>query len=88
MTKLFASHLAQKASPTSVTGRYDPEQELWVTDNQLLGVLPLATQTHKATSQRTVTYVNTWEVTGVELEGDIVKEPDTDPDTNNDSDNP
>ena len=37
MSRLFATHLLQPATPSPLSGHYDPEQELWVGDNQLQG---------------------------------------------------
>jgi hypothetical protein len=43
MSRLFAAHLLQPATSLSLPGHYDPEQELWVGDNQLQGYHPTTT---------------------------------------------
>ena len=49
MTKLFAAHLAQERPSTFIEGAYDPEQELWVGNNQLQGANPQTTGTDTLT---------------------------------------
>lgn len=82
MKKLFAAYLAQKISADFVSGEYDPEQELWVANNQLQGVNPFYTinETETQTKQGTVT--TKWVITGMILESvqdlDTKVVPDTD----------
>lgn len=84
MAKLFAAYLAQELIPTFVPGEYDPEQELWVADNQLLGSgeIPFRTinDTTTQSKQGTLTQKLVW--TGMILDdvGDLDTRvvPDTD----------
>lgn len=84
MAQLFANHLVQKVVPPLLSGHYDPEQELWVGDNQLEGRTQTSNPTWDKRQTPTLNYV--W--TGLTLDAD----PDWDitvvPDTTNDSDNP
>lgn len=76
MTQIFAAHLRQSISPVSpVSGQYDPEQELWVGDNQLQG-LHYPTQTFWPTVMRTTHFTQT--PCDVDNEPDV--EEDDDPD--------
>lgn len=83
MAKLFAAHLVQESSPITVLGKYDPEQELWVGDNQFQGVNPFGV-TNTNTKNPTAKYVNTWELTGILEDTDIVKESDEASDSDED----
>ena len=49
MAQLFAAYLTQKLPSAQVSGEYDPEQELWVGDNQLQGGLPTTSHTTRGT---------------------------------------
>lgn len=83
MTRLFAAHLLQKASPTFLpSGQYDPEQELWVADNQLQGMGPLVTVTGTNTTNSTRRWFST------DGGNDVGWHNDTTSDGDNDSDNP
>lgn len=84
MTKLFAASLAQKMSLEFLPGEYDPEQELWVSDNQLQGYFPTPTGT-KTTHKRGTTY-QTLKWTGMILDDDIGLDTETVSDSDSDSD--
>lgn len=87
MTHLFATHLLQKSPLLYVLGQYDPEQELWVADNQLQGMSPWGitnTTTGTGTSRGTTTWVETHPGIGTDEIPDSDKVPDTDPDTDTD----
>lgn len=78
MSRLFAAHLLQPATSLPFSGHYDPEQELWVGDNQLQGVkYPTTTQPPTFYLWQGVTY----EWTGScypDIYEDLIREPDPD----------
>jgi hypothetical protein len=84
MEKLFAAYLAQELVPTFMPGQYDPEQELWVADNQLQGsgVTPFATINETETETTHGTFSEKYVWTGFILDTvtdlDTKKVPDTD----------
>lgn len=80
MTQLFAAYLTQKLAPELVSGQYDPEQELWVADNQLQGVTPFATRTN--TNTRTTKGTLHQTAPGV-ADRDTASDSDTDFDSDN-----
>jgi len=80
MAQLFAGYLTQKMVPDPVLGEYDPEQELWVGDNQLQGATRTNTGTHTKTTKGTFT--------GPGPQFDRDTGTDSDGDTDFDSDNP
>jgi hypothetical protein len=78
MAQLFAAYLTQKLPSAHVSGKYDPEQELWVGDNQLQG----ATHTLKNTLNGT-----TDPTTHLSGNGFTDRDTGSDNDTYSDSDN-
>ena len=88
MTRLFASHLAQKATSTFVRGEYDPEQELWVANNQLQGVGlgPNYTDTTTNTATEIGTTRHTTVLTGIILDSDVTLDTTLVPDVDGDAD--
>jgi hypothetical protein len=89
MKKLFAAHFLQTVPSTPIPlGQYDPEQGLWVSDNQLQGVSPFATETGTNTKNHTTHSLSTVEDSGGILDPDLVTETDTTSDSDTDSDNP
>lgn len=78
MSRLFAAHLLQPATSLPLSGHYDQEQELWVGDNQLLGV-KYPTQTQPNTWDTWVGTTYAW--TGCnysDIYEDITRDPDPD----------
>ncbi len=77
MAKLFAAYLAQELAPTFVPGEYDPEQELWVADNQLQGsaAMPFHTINETTTETKQGTGTQNLVLTGMIL--DMVSDLDT-----------
>jgi hypothetical protein len=84
MTKLFAAHLVQKTPRAFIGGEYDPEQELWVGNNQLQGN-PNATGTLTSTVTERGTFTTTAVAGGnspqdTDLDTTLEPDIDTDPD--------
>ena len=79
MAQLFATHLAQKTPSTFISGQYDPEQELWVGDNQLQGASPNMTRTDTNTATERSTYSTTGAGAG-DCDLDTTLDPDIDSD--------
>lgn len=74
MSRLFATHLLQPTTPSPLSGHYDPEQELWVGDNQLQGWI---TQSQPNTFYlwKGVTYESTGSCYP-DIYEDLIREPD------------
>jgi len=78
MERLFATHLAQNAFKISIPGQYDPEQELWVADNQLQGTInPYLTVHVTGTTASVGTTLSTAIATGMISDSDSTLETKT-----------
>ena len=79
MKQIFAAYLTEEVEPVSVVGEYDPEQELWIGADTVVGLTKGSDQGGSATStwscKVTVSATIFFDI-GTDCDGDTVHDTD------------